>query len=452
MKQTKIFTFFFTLLFVTAVFGQQSLNWQKIYPGAFNDDNIGYDLCESTDGYFYLVGITEDFWTGDYNYIIKIDKFGNIIWSRIYPFPMAHNVAPTIEGGCVITGGGGYFLKINGNGDTVTFKHIQDTIQSRRDIDLIRTSDNNFIACGYYVSVAINNARIIKYDSSGNIKWEKRVPNSYRRLNSIIETYDKNYIAVGLHIIKVDTSGNTIWEKFYTGNNSYSIDKIGNYYLILGDGINKIDDNGNRLDSFRFQQSDSIWGQIDMAVLNTNRYLILSIIHFPNSYKLDKLFPKFSLINAEGFVIRQKIFSNNHMWHNSIIKTSDNYLMSIGYSEIDKSNNDYYHAIRTDTMLNVPLLGIFNSESIIPIHFELYQNYTNPFNPTTTIKYDLPIDGIAKITVYDITGKTVFSNFEYKTAGIHSFLFDGINLSSGVYFYKIVAGQFSDVKRMVLLR
>jgi hypothetical protein len=65
LKNKKILILLFSLLFVPAVFGQQSTNWQRLYPGAFNDDHFGYDLCESTDGYFYLVGITEDFWTGD---------------------------------------------------------------------------------------------------------------------------------------------------------------------------------------------------------------------------------------------------------------------------------------------------------------------------------------------------------------------------------------------------
>jgi agmatine/peptidylarginine deiminase len=97
-------------------------------------------------------------------------------------------------------------------------------------------------------------------------------------------------------------------------------------------------------------------------------------------------------------------------------------------------------------------IGISSNNHEIPQSFKLYQNYPNPFNPVTTIKYDLPFEGVVKFTVYDITGRVVYSITELKIAGTHSFLFNGISLSSGVYFYKIEAGQFSDVKRMVLIK
>jgi hypothetical protein len=89
----------------------------------------------------------------------------------------------------------------------------------------------------------------------------------------------------------------------------------------------------------------------------------------------------------------------------------------------------------------------------VPKEFALHQNYPNPFNPVTRIKYDIPRNTFARITIYDITGKEVevLVN-EFVTAGYHEASFSSQNLASGVYFYRIEAGTFVDQKKMVILK
>lgn len=88
-----------------------------------------------------------------------------------------------------------------------------------------------------------------------------------------------------------------------------------------------------------------------------------------------------------------------------------------------------------------------------PHKFVLYQNYPNPFNPVTNIIFDLPMVSNVKITVYDITGKQVSVLLdERKDVGTYSVAFDGTNLASGIYFYRIEAGDFIDTKKMVLVK
>ena len=94
-----------------------------------------------------------------------------------------------------------------------------------------------------------------------------------------------------------------------------------------------------------------------------------------------------------------------------------------------------------------------NSTNILPESYSLSQNYRNPFNPTTNIAFTIPKDMIVKIKIYDIAGREVSTLVnELKTAGNHSVAFNGFNLSSGVYFYKIEAGRFVETKRMVLVK
>jgi tetratricopeptide (TPR) repeat protein len=99
--------------------------------------------------------------------------------------------------------------------------------------------------------------------------------------------------------------------------------------------------------------------------------------------------------------------------------------------------------------------GINNEEKeqIIPKEYSLYQNYPNPFNPSTAIKFDLPKDGLVTLEIYDILGRRITTLVnEYKPAGSHEQLFNASSLASGVYVYKLQAGDFVNSKKMILLK
>ncbi len=92
-------------------------------------------------------------------------------------------------------------------------------------------------------------------------------------------------------------------------------------------------------------------------------------------------------------------------------------------------------------------------KSDLPRSFALSQNYPNPFNPTTTIKYDLPKNSDVSLTIYNVTGQKVSEfNQENQPAGSHIFNWDATKVSSGVYFYKLTAGDFTATKKMMLLK
>lgn len=92
------------------------------------------------------------------------------------------------------------------------------------------------------------------------------------------------------------------------------------------------------------------------------------------------------------------------------------------------------------------------ADVIVPRDYALNQNYPNPFNPTSTISFALPTAGHVSLVVYNITGQKVadFSG-EYE-AGVNEVVFDADGLGSGVYFYKMQAGNFEATKKMVLLK
>jgi hypothetical protein len=97
--------------------------------------------------------------------------------------------------------------------------------------------------------------------------------------------------------------------------------------------------------------------------------------------------------------------------------------------------------------------GINLNLSETPKEFKLYNNYPNPFNPSTKIRFDLPKNTKVNITIYDISGREISQPInEYLSAGGYEILWSANNLASGVYFYRLEAENFRDVKRMLMIK
>lgn len=97
--------------------------------------------------------------------------------------------------------------------------------------------------------------------------------------------------------------------------------------------------------------------------------------------------------------------------------------------------------------------GVHNGNGEVPNIYSLSQNFPNPFNPTTEIKFSIPVSGSVKLVVYDINGNEVATLVSgQKQAGNYSVNFDATNIASGIYFYKLTAGSFVDTKKMALVK
>lgn len=127
----------------------------------------------------------------------------------------------------------------------------------------------------------------------------------------------------------------------------------------------------------------------------------------------------------------------------------------INSSQVYYMNNTIVHPGETNVTVNFSTtpLAVKSGSSSIPKVFSLGQNYPNPFNPTTNITYQLATAGRVTLKVYNILGQEVATlvNGE-KSAGRYKVEFNGNNLSSGIYLYKLSAGNFTNVKKMILLK
>ena len=129
------------------------------------------------------------------------------------------------------------------------------------------------------------------------------------------------------------------------------------------------------------------------------------------------------------------------------------------------NSGSHYIYLNNKSYIDIPVMSLSNSPSLVftpeetdilteaLVSYYLSQNYPNPFNPLTTINYSIAKAGNVEIKVYDLLGREVAALVnDFKQAGSYQVTLNAVNLSSGVYFYRINSGDFSSVKRMILVK
>ncbi len=140
------------------------------------------------------------------------------------------------------------------------------------------------------------------------------------------------------------------------------------------------------------------------------------------------------------------IENNNDLTSDIVLDNSGNIFLG-GSTYFNSTGTDYL------TIKYSQPVGIEGSAEIIPAAFTLHQNYPNPFNPATEITFDIPSCEMVNISVFDVMGKEIaVLADDFFNAGSHNVSFDATGFSSGMYFYRISAGSFKDVKKMVLIK
>ncbi len=120
---------------------------------------------------------------------------------------------------------------------------------------------------------------------------------------------------------------------------------------------------------------------------------------------------------------------------------------------IDKYKNKWFISWEGCFVFNENKIVKVEQELKLPLSYSLSQNYPNPFNPNTKIQYSLSKSGNTQIYIYDVLGRKIMKLVdEYKVAGSYEVEFNAEYLSNGIYFYKIVSANYSETKKMVLLK
>ncbi len=220
---------------------------------------------------------------------------------------------------------------------------------------------------------------------------------------------------------------------------------------LIADSLLVVIDSDGRCEIFNF--NTWIWEIADSTDFNRK-----------NNFHLSKLNDQYILVHSGG-ISRTDIFDvKTRSWikaadmpekRNSNTSTvlKDGTILVIG-------GNDSLASMAIRYIPDSTLVGIKNSKKELPLSFTLYQNYPNPFNPSTRIKYSIPqletLHGMSQqvqLKIYDILGREIATLVNKKLSpGNYEVTFDATGLPSGIYFYKLTAGNFTDVKKMILMK
>jgi len=170
----------------------------------------------------------------------------------------------------------------------------------------------------------------------------------------------------------------------------------------------------------------------------------------------------YNIVNAQ-YYIKFANGTKTPMAEMSLTDSSSNYPFFVATSSSIPAltkNDTVYVQVQSDNSFWSPwswTLGIITAiqveNDIIPKVFKLYQAYPNPFNPSTTIMYDIPNKSHVVIIVYDVLGRNIRTIVdEDKTPGNYRITFGASDLTSGVYFYRLQAGYYSATKKLLLLK
>ena len=276
----------------------------------------------------------------------------------------------------------------------------------------------------------------------GGKTWElKGTPASYSAVNDLYFSDSKNGFVVaseaGWGIMKhggllTTSDGGETWD-YKTTENLYSLSFVNHYvgWLSGGPYLYFTNDGGKNWES---------------RILNYN----LKSIHFINESKGWAI--------GNSFILNTTDSGENWNVQDSVIGTTFNSLdfcnETTGWAggiEKERYTGIAHPVIYKTISGGVSSVDISNYQ--IPQEFSLKQNYPNPFNPSTIINYEIPKSSLVTLKVYDVLGREVATLInEEKSAGKYNVTFNASKYSSGIYFYRITAGNFSQIKKMVLLK
>jgi hypothetical protein len=379
-------------------------HWKYEYDGTGNEDDIAYAIALGGDNNIVATGSTmtgQDSATQDIITVKINSESSALIWKKIYGGQenlgdKAYAITVEQLDNVIITG---YTTRAPGNRDIITMKYTSegDSVWTRTFNGLGNSLDE-----GTSIAVTGSSVFVAGWTRAGTLEGtEDYVVLSYRNDSTGQQIWQKTYNGPGnnsdiAYSLAVSGTNNAV---YVTGSSRTGITAATDDMLTLKYDINS----GNELDTSRYNgQNNDEDAAYDIAVDTIGN------------------------VYVTGYTVTGGVLDNP----------------SPGAS-------DYL----TLKYLNGNLISAEKNSNNVPLDYLLYQNYPNPFNPVTNIKFEAPKAGHVKLVLYDILGREIIGLFDsYVQPGVHSIIFNGSSLSSGVYFYELRTDDFRDVRKMVLIK
>lgn len=405
--------------------------WTQTYGNEWSDR--GHGVCCLYDDGFAAIGYTAPNGNNGFDiFVVRTDSQGDALWTRHYGGvnnEMGKAIVQTEDGGFALFGatdsyGAGqldmYLVKIDSLGNQLWHETYGGS-NIDYGLDIKQTNDGGFILAGSSRSFTppMNEMYLVKTDASGNVEWQEHYGYSNKEeATAVIQAPDNGFVAAGrrmtysfheqIYVIKTDVMGGLVWEITYGGIRvDWAHDIIQNMagnYIVSGFTA-----------SIGYPCTDII---------------LLSI-------------------NDSGDVLGNWIFDYyGYESGESILESDYGEYVIAGYTSYNWENGFDVFALKT----RVNFTDIADNNTQLPVDSFL-RNYPNPFNASTTIKFGLPEAGPVTVSIYDILGRKVETLMQgEQPAGYHQVVWDAGKRSSGMYFYRIEAGDYAETKKMVLLK
>lgn len=386
----------------------------------------------------YVVGRKGDASFCDY-FVIKYNSSGDSLWSRTYSSPGSYPDAATCvavdNSGNVYISGYRYSPAPGPHSGIATIKYNSSGIQqwvaiydyaangSHKANDIVVDNSGNVYIGGYSDTAALGRTYlVVKYNSSGVPQWQARyssgVPQTTVEAVSIA-LYQNNFLYVTGYCVYASTYYDYVTIKY---NSSGAQQWVTQYH------------NGTDLPT-----------KLVLDGLG-NAYVTGSSSSLTNGE--DILTAKYNSAGIQQWVARWDGAAHNNDQGRDIAVDAAGNVYVTGRA-LTGANNDDYVTIKYSQLP----AGIIQVSGEIPQEFALGQNYPNPFNPVTNIGLRIADFGFVSVKVYDITGKQVAELVnEDLGPGVYNVDFDAGYLGSGIYFYKIEAGNYTETRKMVLIK
>lgn len=462
MRQYTWLIFVITFIFYISLSAQ--ITFERTYGGS--GDEYGFSVQITQDGGYVIAGKTRSFGAGNYDYwLVKTDSFGDTLWTKTYGgtgYDICRSVQQTRDGGYILAGytvsfGAGdrdfYVVKTDSLGDTLWTRTYGGS-ERENCYSARQTADGGYIIIGSTTSFGAGgeDVYLVKTDSIGNPLWIKTYGGPLDELGvAVLQTDDGGYIFSGrtgsgpgnsnIFIVKTDADGNTIWSRTYGWPNYYAsgldIQKLPDGYVVAGPVgpfqaydafLMKLDTLGDSLWFRTYDCGGEDWAWSVKPTLDGG-FILAGRTRPPGSPVYDVLLIK---TNALGYMMWMKTYGGTD-WDSgeSVQQTSDSgYIVAGATYSYGAGSGDFY-LIKTDPFGNV--VGVKEIE---------LQYNTVPF----------------QIQIFDVSGRLVrhFSLLSFNSL-VTAIVWGGRDnsgkrVNSGVYFLRIVGGNYQKTKKFLLLR
>lgn len=444
--------------------------WSKTFGGA--SDEEGYGVVQLPGGDFVIAATTSSFGSGSRDaWLIKTDPSGNEIWKKTFgglSSDGARSLQQTFDGGFIMTGwtfsygpgyvGNAWLLKTDSAGTQEWNKYFGGT-DADRGLSVQQTSDSGYVLTGYTASsgAGLDDLLLIKTNRSGIQEWYKTFGGTGRDYgNCVQQTIDGGFIVTGytlsfgaggddLWVLKTDSSGVEEWNQTWGGLSS----DVGYY-------IQQTSDAGFIITGHTLSFGAGVH---DVWLLKLSPVIPVELTAFSGNIISGNVALQWrtaSEINNMGFEIERKPSAENEWEIIGFINGKGTTTEKNNYYFVDDSGEPGLFNYR---LKQIDFDGRFTYSQIIEINvvspegYALQQNFPNPFNPSTNIRYSIPSDLYVIIKVFDVLGNEITTLVnEEKPAGNYNITWTAENSPSGIYFYQISAGHFTETRRGVLLK